>query len=364
MKYIILLLTILALGLVMFFARIPSPAPQSTTQSPTPSKSQPQQEVIATNLNVPWALAFLPDGVMLVTERVGTVRLLDKEGHLDPQPIAKLPVKKVGEGGLHGIALHPNFVKNRWLYLYYTYGETGNQTLNRVSRFVFDNGELKSEKVIVDSIPGAQIHDGGRIKFGPDGFLYITTGDAANPSLAQDKTSLAGKILRVTDEGREAPGNPFGTRVYSYGHRNPQGITWDDNGQLYSVEHGQNATDEFNIIHSGVNYGWPIIRGSQAQEGLQAPLLQSDEETWAPAGLAFLNGKFYFGGLRGQALYEITFNGTTTVLRELFKNEFGRIREVIVGPDKMLYITTSNTDGRGESKAGDDKLLRLDPTKL
>ena len=332
-------------------------------------------EIIAQNLNIPWDVAFLPDKSFLVTERPGRVRMIDNKGNLLPTPVASIPgVKHIGEGGLLGIAIHPDFQNNKYVYLYYTYSSTENNTSNRVVRFKFENGKLIDETVLVDAIPGAVNHNGGRIKFGPssvppnggtsagrpDYYLYITTGDAQNPSLAQDKNSLAGKILRVTDEGKVAPGNPFDNLVYSYGHRNPQGLTWDDKGQLWATEHGPQALDELNLIEKGKNYGWPVIQGDRMREGMVSPVIQSGSTaTWAPAGAAYLGGSIFFGGLRGEALFEYQLADKS--LKKYFQGEFGRIRAVVLGPDGYLYITTSNTDGRGNPKVGDDKLIKINP---
>lgn len=272
---------------------------------------------------------------------------------MQEKPIAKIQVKQNGESGLHGIAIHPKYPNPPYLYLYYTYSADNNDSLNRVSRFTFTDSQLKDEQVIVVKIPGVIFHDGGRIKFGPDGYLYITTGDALNPSLAQDKNSLAGKILRVRDGKVE---------VYSYGHRNPQGIAWDNNGFLWATEHGQSVQDEINKIQIGRNYGWPTIRGGQQKDGLESPILHSGSQTWAPAGLAFYNGSLYFGGLRGTALFQ--YNIETKEFKEHFKGQFGRIREVVLGPDNLLYITTSNKDGRGSPAADDDKIIKINPEKL
>jgi glucose/arabinose dehydrogenase len=299
------------------------------------------------------------------------VRLINQRGELQSEPVITIgSVKQVGEGGLHGITLHPSFASNNFIYLYYTFAGSGNATLNRVVRYVYESGKLSDEKIIVDAIPGASNHDGGRIKFGPDGYLYITTGDAQNPSSAQNKDSLSGKILRVTDDGSPAPGNPFNNRVYSYGHRNPQGIAWDKDGNLWATEHGPSGIwpnccqDEFNRIVMGNNYGWPDSVGDTVKEGTIGPVLHSGREIWAPAGLAYLNGKFYFAGLRGSALYEVAGATTFPALITHFKSEYGRLREVIAGPDGMLYVTTSNRDGRGIPKSGDDIILRINPTKL
>ena len=330
----------------------------------------PQVSVVATGLDTPWAIAILPEGGLLVTERKGMIRLVDSSGGLQENPVAQISsAKEIGEGGLQGIVLHPDFISNKYVYLYYTYAGSSDNTLNRVVRMTHENKKLTDEKIIVDAIPGASNHDWGRIKFGPDRMLYITTGDAQNPSLAQDTNSLAGKILRVTDEGKPAPGNPFENRVYTFGHRNPQGIAWDSDGTLWATEHGpsglETGNDEFNRIESGKNYGWPEIRGSQTKSGMMSPILESGRgNTWAPSGLAYVGGKFFFAGLRGQALYEVSVNGSSASLKTHFKSEFGRLREVLTGPDGMLYITTSNRDGRGNPKTDDDKIIRINPQKL
>lgn len=354
-KIIILLLLIfigtsITFGMNFFSKEQTEPVQLSPTNRPAEKIS-----VIAKNLEVPWALAFLPDGNLLVTERKGAVKLIDIETQ-SVKNIAKIQVKQTGESGLHGIAIHPQFPQKKYVYLYYTYSSNGDNTLNKVSRFDFDKEQLNNEKVIVDGIPGAVFHDGGRIKFGPDNMLYITTGDAQNPSLAQDKNSLAGKILRVTDEGK--------VEIYSYGHRNPQGITWDDKGNLWETEHGSSACDELNRIEKGKNYGWPIVRCDQNQNEKLSPMLQSGNDTWAPAGLTYYDGSLFFAGLRGQALYEAVLENGNATIKEHFKGEFGRIRDVIVGPDNMLYITTSNRDGRGTPNTNDDKIIRVDPEQL
>ncbi|OGE31464.1 hypothetical protein A3C59_02380 [Candidatus Daviesbacteria bacterium RIFCSPHIGHO2_02_FULL_36_13] len=356
-KAIILLLILITIAIVVTNNKSEKVAPPLSSPSPTQttSKDTSKTQVIASNLEVPWALAFLPDNSILVTERKGTVRIIDKNGNLSEKPLATIPVKQTGESGLHGITIDPKYNDNHYVYLYYTYSSKDNNSLNRVSRFVFDSKSLEDETVIVDKIPASIFHDGGRIKFGPDGFLYITTGDAQEPSLSQNKNSLAGKILRVKSDGSDL-------KVYSLGHRNPQGIAFDDKNRLWEVEHGQSATDELNLIEEGKNYGWPTIRGIEEKDSLVTPILQSGSETWAPAGLAFLNGSLYFGGLRGTALFQ--YNIEAKEFKIYFKGEFGRIRDVVLGLDNMLYITTSNRDGRGVVNSGDDKIIKVDPTKL
>ena len=227
----------------------------STNQTPSNENTNaPLTTIIAQNLEVPWAIAFLPGGDMLVTERPGRVQLISSQNSNTTMIADLSQVKQIGEGGLLGIALDPDFESNNYVYLYYTYDGSGNNTKNRVVRMKFENGQLENEEILVDTIPGASNHNGGRIKFGPDGFLYIATGDAQEPSLAQNKNSLAGKILRVTSDGKAAPENPFGNRVYSYGHRNVQGLSWDSNGNLWATEHGrsgvQSGLDELNLIRN------------------------------------------------------------------------------------------------------------------
>lgn len=307
-----------------------------------------------------WAMDILPDGRMVFTEREGTVSVVEPNGSVTE--ILHINVHAEGESGLHGIAVDPDFSQNNFIYLYYTYTANNGDAFNRVSRFVYRGGLLDGEKIIIDEIPGASTHDGGRLKFGPDSFLYITTGDAQKPSRSQDKISLSGKILRVTRDGDPAPRNPFGTRIYSYGHRNSQGLTWDEQNRLWATEHGSSAHDELNSIESGINYGWPEITGEETRTNMQSPIMQSGKDTWAPAGAAYYSGSIFFGGLRGSALYE--YNIATSKLTEHLKNRLGRIRDVIVGSDGFLYVSTSNRDGRGVPSTDDDRIIRINPGKL
>lgn len=340
----------------------------NTITSPKPENNKSQNvvtdriSIVAQNLDTPWAIAVLPDKSLLVTERSGNVRLIDANGNLQSNPVAVLPsVKEIGEGGLLGLVLHPNFSSNNYVYFYYTYDGSSGNTLNRVARMVYKDKKISDEKIIVDKIPGASNHNGGRIKFGPDSLLYVTTGDAQNPSLSQDKNSLAGKILRVKDDGTTPSDNPFSNLVYSYGHRNPQGLAWNGN-ELYAPEHGSSTLDEVNKIDTGLNYGWPEIRGDDTKQGMEKPIIHSGSDTWAPSGAAFLGNRLFFGGLRGQALFELDTNSLN--FKAHFKGEFGRIRDVVLGPDNMLYMTTSNRDGRGSPADTDDRIIRIDPQKL
>lgn len=382
MKKIILVIPLLILAVFLFVnnsfqSKTLQTGKMANDKSSKESENGSAISVIATNLDTPWAIAFLPfdsahggpgsTAQFFVTERLGRIQLVSGNQTKLVATIGK--VIEAGEGGLLGIVLHPDFPSNGYVYLYYTYDGSSGRTLNRVVRMRYSGGQLKDETIIVDAIPGNSNHNGGRIKFGPDGFLYITTGDAQNPTEAQNKNSLAGKILRVTDDGKIPGSNPFNNAVYSYGHRNPQGIAWDEKGQLWETEHGRSGLtsglDEVNVIQPGGNYGWEIIQGDQTHLGMITPVRNSGNDTWAPAGAAISGSSFFFGGLRGQALYEaIINNGQVVDFREHFRREFGRIREVILGPDKMLYITTSNQDGRGNPKEGDDKVIRVNPSKL
>ncbi|KAG0511051.1 MAG: putative quinoprotein glucose/ sorbosone dehydrogenase, partial [Nitrosopumilales archaeon] len=245
-------------------------------------------ETVAENLEIPWAIAFDPDGRIFVTERVGKLRVIE-DGKLNPEPVKVLNVG-IGEGGLLGLALDPNFEENHYVYLYYTYSEFFT-IYNKVVRYTEKNYSLSDEKILLDKIPGAFHHDGGRMKFGPDKKLYITTGDAGNANSAQDLNSLGGKILRINSDGTIPDDNPFGNSpVYSYGHRNPQGLDWDPvTGKLVVTEHGPSAHDEVNVVEAGKNYGWPIVIGGEHDPKYVDPIIHSGDDTWAPSGGSFYN---------------------------------------------------------------------------
>ncbi len=338
-------LAVLIASFTAFFRSFfPSVSPPPAAVSPSASSSQ--INIIAQGLEVPWAMAFLPDGSMLVTERPGRLRLIDPIGQLQAEPVITVSeVITQGEGGLLGLAVNSPHV-----YLYYTYSTDGNATFNRVVRYTYQDRTLTGAQILVDAIPGSIFHNGGRLKFGPDGYLYITTGDAQNPSLAQDPKSPAGKILRLSPDDK--------LEIYSLGHRNPQGLAWDDSDQLWITEHGDSAQDEINLIKSGQNYGWPLLRGDQTRPGFTPPILHSGTDTWAPAGAIWYLEKLYFTGLRGQALFSFS------PLASHLKSQYGRLRDIVLGPDGYFYVATSNRDGRGLPQKGDDKILKISPQFL
>ena len=369
---IIFFISLFVIGLLLFLFRekllsslfTPRQAiPTNGTKLISKESSLQDTEVVAQNLDIPWEIAFLQSGDLLVTERSGKLLKIGSETKVIKEIEG---VRHVGEGGLLGLTLHPNFSVNNFIYLYST-TQDSNGISNRVERYRFSNDTLSERKVILEKIKGSSNHDGGRIAFGPDGYLYITTGDAETPNLAQDKNSLNGKILRIKDDGGIPEDNPFGNAVYSLGHRNPQGLAWDKNGTLWETEHGpsgiQTGNDEVNIIIKGGNYGWPTIKGDQTKKGLISPIIQSGtKDTWAPSGMAYYDGSLFFSGLRGEALYEVKIrNGNKLDLLTHFKQEFGRIRAVVLGPDGYLYLSTSNQDGRGRVREGDDKIIKINP---
>lgn len=317
-------------------------------------------DVIVKDLTVPWDIVFLPDGDMVLTERPGVLRRYGNS----PAVITIPSVKTGGEGGLMGLALHPDFARNELLYIYFTAVDDGQK--NRVVRYRLVGNQLTQDKIIIDDIPSAIYHDGGQIAFGPDGMLYLTTGDANSADSAQDLASLAGKTLRLTPDGGIPTDNPFGTAVWSYGHRNAQGIAWDSQGRMWQTEHGRSGAatgyDELNLIEKGKNYGWPTIQGDQQKIGMVAPVRNSGSTvTWAPSGMAYANGSLFFAGLKGATLYEARPNAAGAIIdfQNHFANKFGRLRAVVPGPGHSLYVTTSNKDSRGTPILGDDKVLRI-----
>jgi glucose/arabinose dehydrogenase len=311
------------------------------------------------------------------------VRII-RNGTLQQQPVATIAdVEPTGESGLMGMTLHPRYQQNSFIYLAYAYKGNSGQ-LVRVARYRFDGNALLEPKVIIEGIPAAANHAGCRLRFGPDGKLYITTGDATDREIAQQLESLGGKILRLNDDGTVPPDNPFigrtGARpeIWSYGHRNPQGIDWQPGtGALFETEHGPSGFDgpgggdEVNIVERGANCGWPVVHHRESHAGMVSPLLEYTPAV-APAsgmfytGSAFpqFRGDFFFGCLRGESLIRVKLDGDKVVSQErLFRETYGRIRDVAQGPDGYIYFTTSNRDGRGDAAGNDDRILRLVPVK-
>lgn len=331
-------------------------------------------ETLAEGLNVPWEMDMADDGRIFFTERPGDVRVI-ANGQLLPDPVIHFdpPFHSSGEGGLLGLALDPQFEENHYLYVYHSYVVNG-EILNRVLRLKEQSNRASIDKVLIDGLVGAENHNGGRIKIGPDGYLYMTVGDRYIPELAQEAGSLGGKILRIGLDGSIPGDNPFpGSPVYSFGHRNPQGLVWHpETKQLYASEHGQSAHDEINLIEPGANYGWPLIQGDETlpeHPELKTPLLHSGEETWAPTGITFVSqgpwkGQLLVANLRGQQVLKISLHspaGQEVDEVEFLFKKWGRLRNVFEGPEGSLYIMTNNRDGRGIPKPGDDKLFRLKP---
>lgn len=354
----------------------PSPAApsQASTASPAVEASDfpYRAKVLAEGLQLPWELAFAADGRIFFTERPGKLRVIEN-GKVRETPLLELPSTGLGEGGLLGLALDPKFAENGTAYVYQTY-RNGDAVKNRVLRLSIKQDAAAVDSTLLDDIPGSSTHNGGRLKFGPDGLLYITTGDAANRELAQQKDSLAGKILRLAPDGSVPGDNPFpGSPVYSWGHRNPQGLAWHpDTGALYSSEHGQSAHDELNLIMPGANYGWPLIQGSETDTRggvvLTPPIAHSGDKTWAPSGMAFLTqgpwrGQLLVAALSGQQLLHVVpeNNGRSASVSGLYREEWGRLRNIVEGPDGTLYILVGNRDGRGSPQENDDKLIALYP---
>jgi glucose/arabinose dehydrogenase len=319
-----------------------------------------QPSVVATGLAIPWGLAFLPDGDAVVIERA-TARVLRIEPGSSPQQLGTLPnVDPDGEGGALGLAVSPSFAQDGWIYAYHT-----SPSDNRIVRFQLNS--VGSPQSVLTGIPrGTQIHNGGRIQFGPDGMLYAATGDAGTGANAQNLNSLAGKILRMTATGGVPGGNPFaGSRVYSYGHRNVQGLAWDAQGRLWASEFGQNALDEVNLIQAGGNYGWPTCEGPCGNPGFINPKLTWPTSQSSPSGAEIANNHLFVAALRGQRLWVIPLQGENLgTPTSVLMGTFGRLRSVELGPDGWLWLDTSNRDGRGTPVPADDRVIRVPPTGL
>lgn len=341
--------------------------PREEPESPTEATSAPSERdrapgrprvvrTVAEGLEVPWGLAFLPDGSALVTER-DSRRVLAVDGG---------EVREVGvideatpqeEGGLLGVAVSPTYAEDRQVYFYLTAAQD-----NRIVRTTYDGTRLGRPEVVLAGIPKGIVHDGGRLAFGPDGYLYAATGETGEVDLAQDLESLGGKILRLTPEGDAAPGNPFGSPVWSFGHRNVQGLAFDDGDRLWASEFGSSEWDELNRIVSGANYGWPLVEGSGGNGDYAEPEVVWRTDEASPSGLAFLDGHLWLASLQGERLWRVSADGRrATDPVDFFVGDYGRMRTVVVAPDGNLWVTTSNRDGRGDPSASDDVILEISP---
>lgn len=339
----------------------PTAASPSATGQATPGPgTSATVDTVATGLDVPWATAFLPDGSALVTLRDRGELLQVRDGAA-PVSLGVVPgVRADGEGGLLGVAVSPRFATDHQVFVYFTAARD-----NRVARLTFTGGAATGVTPVLTGIPKARNHNGGRLAFGPDGYLYVTTGDAGHSENAQDRASLGGKILRVRVDGSPAPGNPFGdSPVWSYGHRNVQGIAWAPDGAMYASEFGQDTWDELNRIEPGRNYGWPTVEGRAGRSGFVDPLVQWPTADASPSGIAVLDGAVYLAALRGQSLWRIPLEGKGVgAPARLLDGVHGRLRDVVAAPDGRLWVTTSNTF-RGTPRAGDDRILALPPGTL
>jgi len=330
-------------------------------------------EVAADHLDVPWEMDVAKDGRIFIAERSGRVRVM-VDDQLLPEPVINLAedIHQEAESGLLGLVMDPNFEQNRYLYVYHTYDKNG-VLYNRVLRLKEQNNRATVDRILLDGLGGETSgnHNGGRIKIGPDGKLYVTMGEQYQPELAQDPNVRSGKILRINLDGSIPADNPVaGSPMYSMGHRNPQGLAWHpETGRLYASEHGQSAHDEINLIEAGANYGWPVIEGDETSAehpAFKTSIIHSGDETWAPSGITFVSqgpwkGQLLVANLRGQQVLSMTLDASgekVANVQSLFRN-YGRIRNVYEAPGGVLYFMTNNRDGRGNPQEGDDKLIRL-----
>jgi glucose/arabinose dehydrogenase len=340
----------------------PTTDPAGTPSSSAPAvTSRPAKVVgvVAKGLEVPWGIGFLPDGSALVTERdsgrilrvrSGEVGKVTEVGTIDETAAE-------GESGLLGLAVSPSYAEDKRIFVY-----TSTDTDNRVLRLTYADGRLGKPQAVLTGIPRGFIHDGGRLAFGPDGFLYVSTGETGDGPLAQDRDTLAGKILRITQDGDPAPGNPGGSEIWTLGHRNVQGLAFDDAGSLWASEFGQDTWDELNLIQKGTNYGWPEVEGRGKNARFRNPQLVWRTSQASPSGLAFLDGQLWLASLRGERLWRIDVDGKrASNPKAFFVGRYGRMRTVVAAPNGYLWVTTSNRDGRGDPQDGDDQILLVDP---
>jgi glucose/arabinose dehydrogenase len=339
--------------------------PTEASTSPDTADAGPPKVVgtIATGLEAPWGVGFLPNGDAVVTERDTRRVLLLEAPSYDEREIGVISAAVSngdlgGEAGLLGVAVSPDFASDRLLYFYLS-----TATDNRIVKATLENGRLGTPEVILDGIPHGQVHDGGRLAFGPDGYLYASTGETGEGELAQDRNTLAGKILRITTDGDPAPGNPFeDSEIWSYGHRNVQGLAFDDQDRLWASEFGYHTFDELNLIEPGDNYGWPMVEGRGGENGLVDPQVVWGTDVASPSGLAWLDGHVWLASLRGERLWRVDVQGArASNPTDFFVGQYGRMRTVVVTPDGQLWVTTSNRDGRGQPRSGDDRILLIDP---
>lgn len=341
-----------------------SPPTGAAEQTPPAKGSVKVVRTVATGLNSPWGLAPLTDDDLLVSSRdEATITRVDgKTG--GKTELGEVPgVSPAGEGGLLGIALSPEYASDHMIYAYFTSASD-----NRVVRMIYDERkpagqQLGAPDTVFRGIPKGMIHNGGRIAFGPDRMLYAGTGESGDTGLSQDKESLGGKILRLTPDGEPAPGNPFpGSAVYSYGHRNVQGLAWDGKQRLFASEFGQNTWDELNAIEPGANYGWPEAEGRSDDSAFKNPVEQWSTDEASPSGIAYAEGSIWMAGLRGERLWRVPLKGTEASAdpQAFLEGEYGRLRTVAAAGGDKLWLVTSNTDGRGNPKKGDDRILELE----
>ena len=357
------------------------PRPQAVEDAIIDGAPGHRVETWVAGLEAPWSLVFLPNGDALVSERPGRIRLI-RNGVLAAEPYATLEVATGGEGGLMGLAVHPDFPRAPFVYAMLTYFPGPIPVLhrkNKVVRLVDQGGRATLDRTLLDDIPGAFNHNGGRIAFGPDGMLYVATGDTFASALAQDMNSLAGKILRLTPDGAIPADNPFpGSPVWSLGHRNPQGLAWHPaSGELFASEHGPSGEfglgghDEINLVVAGGNYGWPRAVGAPALAPFRDPLVAWKTPTTPPSGIAFWQNHLFVATLRSEALIRVSLARADRRFRvERIERWFargdsrlGRLRDAKAGPDGALYVLTNNRDGRGRAREGDDKILRIAPAR-
>jgi glucose/arabinose dehydrogenase len=338
-------------------------APTTTKpSSPSPSrKDRPGPprvvDTVARNLSVPWGIDFLPDDTAIVTERDTRRVLAIADGNVRQVGLIEAAAPQ-GEAGLLGVAVSPDFADDRTIFLYVSTAED-----NRIVRTTYRNGRLGTPEVVLDGIPNGFIHDGGRLQFGPDGYLYASTGETGAPELAPDRDSLGGKILRITPDGKPAPGNPDpSSPIWSLGHRNVQGLAFDDDNNLWASEFGESTFDELNLIRKGGNYGWPTFEGRGDDPDLINPQVVWNTSEASPSGLAHLDGRLWLGALQGERLWRIDVeNGRASDPTDFFVGRYGRLRTVVVAPDGNLWVSTSNRDGRATPGPDDDQIIVVDP---